>query len=183
MLKSFRATTLVAAFALLVACNGTGPVDNSFVVTITGDTTFSFEGEALFGVSTTNSRDHWMIFLNRGLFGGMEFDAVAIGRNDSATPIGVGVHHIEDATRDVADGEDIEGIYSLSRSSDGSVGYYGSVSGTLTISSATGERIQGEFNFSAEFVLAYGPSFGGIENLTIAGSFTAIPGNIPSIGN
>jgi hypothetical protein len=180
MFSKLRATMFCCAFVLLVACGSTDPVDNAFTVTITGDTNLSFEGEALFGVSSTSGQQHWMLFFNRGLFGGLDFDAVAIGRNLSDTPIGVGVHTIEDATRDEPDGEDIEGIYTLARSSDGSIASYGSVAGTLTISSATADRIQGDFNFSAEFVLAVG-SFGNVRDVTISGSFTAIPGTIPAI--
>jgi hypothetical protein len=183
MSKYLFALAVVGACVLVLSCNGdaSGPDDSSFTVTITGDTTFSFEGEALFGVSTTNGRDHWVLLFTRGLFGGLDFDAVAIGRNESATPIGVGVHTIEDATSDAPDGEDIEGIYTLARSSDGSIASYGSVLGSLTISSATADRIQGEFSFSAEFVLAVGPSFRDVRNVTIAGSFAAVPGTIPSI--
>lgn len=180
MLKNLGVVTLVATSVLLASCDGTGPDDSFFTVTITGDTTLSFEGEALFGVSTTDGRDHWVLFFNRGLFGGLDFDAVAVGRNESTTPIGVGVYTIEDATRDAPDGEDIEGIYSLRRSSDGSFGYYGSESGTLTISSATADQIQGEFNFSAEFVMAVA-SFGSVRNITVSGSFTAVPGMVPSL--
>lgn len=180
MSKILRAITLVATFAFIGACDGTGPEDGSFTVSITGDTSLSFEGKALFGVSTTGDRDHWMLFFNRGVFGGLDFDAVAIGRNDSANPIGVGVHTIEDATRDTADGEDIEAVYTLRRSSDGSIASYGSVLGTLTISSATADRIEGEFSFSAEFVLAVA-GFANVRNLTITGFFTAVPGYIPSI--
>jgi len=179
MLKTLGATIIVAVCALLVACDGTGPADSFFTVTITGDTTFSFEGEALYGISSTSGHDQWVFFLNRGLFGGLDFDAIMIGRNESVTPIGVGLHQIEDATSDPTDGEDIETAYIISRP-DGSIGSFLSVSGTLTISNATGEQIQGDFSFSAEFALAVG-SFGEVRNLTIAGSFTAIPGNIPSI--
>jgi len=180
MLKIVRAVTVFAAFALPTACDGSGPAENSFVVTITGDTTLTFEGEASFGVSTTNGRDHWVLFLGRGVFGGVDFDAVAIGRNNSATPIGVGVHTIEDATREDPDGEDIEAVYALARSHDQSIASYASVSGTLTISSATADQIQGEFSFSSKFILAVA-SFAGVENLTITGSFTATPGAIPTV--
>ena len=181
MLKTLKSVTMIAVFALLVACSDTGPEDSSFTVTVTGDTTFSFEGEALFGVSTTNGRDHWVLFFTRGLFGGLDFDAVAIGRNESATPIGVGVHTIEDVSRDEPDGEDIEGVYVLARSSDDSFASYRSVAGTLTIASASADEIRGDFNFSADFVLGAGASFANVRNLTISGSFTARPGNIPSI--
>lgn len=180
MVGRLKPTILVAVIALLVGCGTTDPVANSFTVTITGDTTLSFEGEAVFGVSTTSGRQRWVLFFNRGLFGGLDFDAVAIGRNLSSTPIGVGVHSIEDATSDEPDGEDIEGIYALSRSSDGSIASYGSVAGTLTISSASADEILGEFNFSAEFVLAVA-SFADVRNINISGSFTAIPGTVPSI--
>jgi hypothetical protein len=180
MLKCLRAITLVAALALLSACGETGPEGSYFTVTITGDTTLSFEGEALFGVSRTGGSDHWMLLFTRGLFGGLDFDAVAIGRNLSATPIGVGVHTIEDASSNEAVGEDIEGIYTLARSADGSIASYGSVAGTLNITSATADEIQGDFNFSAEFVLAVA-SFSNVRNITIVGSFTATPGDLPSI--
>ena len=174
-------TVAIVAGMLLAGCGGsTGPEEGTFSVTISGDTSFSLEGEALFGVSTTQGRDHWVIFLSRGLFGGLDFDAVAIGRNHSATPIGVSVHQIEDATSDSAAGEDIEAVYTLRRSDDGSMGSYASVSGTLTISSATGEQVQGDFSFTADFVYSVG-AFGGIRELTLTGSFTAIPGNIPSV--
>jgi len=180
MLKKLGMVTTIAAMVLLAACGETGPENSSFTATVTGDTTLSFEGEALFGVSSTSGRDHWVLFFTRGLFGGLDFDAVAIGRNNSDTPIGVGVHTIEDATRDEPDGEDIEGVYTLARSSDGSIASYGSVAGTLTITSASADEIRGDFEFSAEFVLAVG-SFGDVRNVTLSGSFTATPGSIPSI--
>jgi len=70
----------------------------------------------------------------------------------------------------------------LQRSADGSIGYYGSESGTLTISNADDDRIRGEFNFTAEFEFAVG-AFGEIRNLTLEGSFTAVRGDVPSIGS
>jgi len=183
VLKAFNVVGTMLTCLLLASCgDSTGPEEGVFSVTIGGDTTLTVEGEAIFGLSTTQGVEHWVIFLSRGTFGGLDFDAVAIGRHGSATPIGVGTHPIADADSDATQSEDIDAVYALQRSADGSIGYYGSESGTLTISNADDDRIRGEFNFTAEFEFAVG-AFGEIRNLTLEGSFTAVRGDVPSIGS
>lgn len=179
MRKSLTTAIIAGSIVLAAAC-GTDPEENAFTVTIAGDTSFTIEGEAIFGVSVTQGREYWVIFLSRGTFGGLDYDAIAIGRHESATPIGEGAHAIADADSEELDPEDIDAVYVLRRSADGSIASYGSDTGTITITSASNDMIRGEFSFEADFELAVG-SFGGIEDLTISGSFTAIRGDVPSV--
>ncbi len=179
-MRNSLTTAIIGAGIVLAAACGTEPEENSFAVTISGDTSFTIEGEAIFGVSVTQGREYWVIFLSRGTFGGLDFDAIAIGRHGSATPIEVGTHTIVDADSDNLDPEDIDAVYVLRRSADGSIASYGSDTGTITVTSASNDLIRGEFSFEADFELAVG-SFGGVEEITISGSFTAIRGDVPSV--
>jgi hypothetical protein len=181
--KTFDILAVALSCLLVVSCgDSTGPESGEFSVTIGGDTSFTVEGEAVFGLSAAGVPDHWVIFLKRDVFGGPDFDAVAIGRHGSATPIGVGTHTIADASAETTGPEDIDAVFVLRRTVEETEGLYGSVSGSLTITSSSEDQLLGEFNFSAKSVYADG-AFAGITDLTLQGSFTAVRGNVPSIGS
>jgi len=178
-MTKFLAVTCVVGFAALSVACGTEPIDNSFTATLSGDTSHTFEGEAIFGVSTSQTHENWVIVLSRGTPGGLDFDAIAIGRHRSGTPIGEGTYVIEDAEDDTLEDDDIDAVYILRRSEDGALGQYNSLSGTLTITSADSDEVRGEFTFTTSHYLSSG-SFEDVIDLTISGSFTAIRGNVPS---
>lgn len=164
----------------LPACS-TGPGEGSYTIMFGGDTTFTVSGEAVFGTSIEEGVERWTIYLGRGALLSSDFDAVAIGRHGSGTPIGIGTHSISDAMDAATDAEDIDAAYTLGRSA-GSFRIFPSVSGTLSISAASSDRVTGEFDFRVSHFFTWGSDdgpFAGVQDLTLSGSFSAVPGTIP----
>jgi hypothetical protein len=120
-----------------------------------------------------------MIFMLNGVFLGSDFDMIGFGREGSGTPIPVGTHTVLDATSNTLNDEDVTAAYMAGRS-DNSLGVFGSVSGTLTITSSSSDRVEGSFNFSATMLLGGGDAMLGVEDLNISGTFVAGPGTIPT---
>ncbi|MFC1639876.1 hypothetical protein ACFL3B_03825 [Gemmatimonadota bacterium] len=175
--------SLVVAVALAVGgCkDSTGPSDANFTATITGDLELELEGEAIFGVTTSGGIDRWMIFLTAGQFMvDPDWDMIGISREASGTSIGVGTHTIVDAADDDLEAEDVAAAYMLGRHNGGSLGVFGSVSGTLTITAATSNVVTGNFSFSATMHAAVGDDARDLRDLMVTGSFTAEPGTIPA---
>ena len=136
----------------------------------------------MFGVSTEGGVDRWMIFLSEGVFLGLDYDMIGFLREASSTPIEVGTHTIVDAAGDSLDDDDIGGVYWFGSPSSPitSVGVFTSDEGTLTITSASSEWVEGTFSFSGTLDLGRGPDIVDVVNVTVAGSFTAEAGTIPS---
>jgi hypothetical protein len=173
-------TAMVATCILVFGCgDSTGPEEGEFEATISGDIERSVSGEAIFGVTDEGGVERWMIFLLEGAFLGLDYDMIGITREASATPIPVGTHTIAEADSDTLDDDDITAAFMIGRH-NGSLGVYSSVSGTLTITSASSERVVGTFNFSAEMQIAVGPDVDEVRNLNFTGSFTAVADAIPS---
>jgi hypothetical protein len=176
-----KAITVLATVCFLAfgCSDSTGPGDAGFTATIGGDLDLSVSGDAIFGVASEGGVDRWMIFLTDGVFLGLDYDMIAISREASGAPIAVGTHTILDAASDALEADDIVGAYMIGRH-DGTLGVFSSVSGTLTVTSASSERVVGSFDFSATMQIAVGPQVRDARNLTLTGSFTAEAGTIPS---
>ncbi len=171
-MRVIHVISLLAGLGMsLASCGGdglTGPGSGSFTATVSGDVTASLSGDAVFGVGLSIGSDTgWSIWLLEGSFFS-DYDFIRIGRSSSTTP-GVGtfaligrggagpddfVAEYEDAT-DEGDAIEITG--------------YSSVSGSLTITSATADRVEGSFSFTGS-----GP--GPEQTVTVQGSFSARPG-------
>ena len=147
-MRILKSTSAIAAASLLAfGCGESGPEEGNFEATISGDMEVSISGNAIFGVSSEGGVERWMIFLLNGVFLGFDYDMIGFSREASATPIPVGTHTIVDAAADSLDDEDIGSAYMMERH-NGSLGVYSSVSGTLTITSASAEEVTGNFSFS-----------------------------------
>ena len=178
-MRYLKATTVLTAVLFVGGCgDSTGPDNPGFDATISGDLELSITGDAIFGVSSQGGVDRWMIFLSDGFLTDTVFDAIAIGREASGSPIGLGTHSIQEAGG-VLDPDEISALYMLQRS-DVSLGIFRSLSGTLAITDVSDEQVTGEFSFSAVVLLEPGGAMAEAASLNVSGSFTAEPGAIPS---
>ena len=162
MRKVIPLNTVICAATFLASCGGNGPTEaesGSFIATVSGDVNVSLIGQATFfdgGV---------VIWLLHGSFSGRR-DFIRFDRRSGAAP-GVGTFTIAGI---VADPDDFVAEYEHAR--EGADGIettrYGSVSGSLTITSATADRIEGSFSFK-------GIGLGIGRTVTVEGSFDAKP--------
>ena len=158
-------TVFVVAF--LTACggdNGTGPGSGSFTATVSGDLNASLSGDAVFGVGLAiGSVSGWSVWLLEGSFLA-DYDLIRIDRDSDAAP-GVGTFAI---TGGGAGPDDFSAEYEHGVEEGGNTDItgYTSVSGSLTVTSATADRIEGSFTFTGN-----GPSPG--QTVTVQGSFSA----------
>ena len=154
-------TFLLSVFVLACGCNGpTEPESALFIATVAGDVNGTFGGQARFldeGV---------VISLFHGNLSG-RYDLIRFDRRSSAAP-GVGTFTIAGVG---AGPEDFVAEYE--HASEGADAIetttYFSLSGSLTITSATADRIEGSFSFEG-----IGPGIG--RTVTVQGSFEAKPG-------
>ncbi len=157
----------------LVSCGGgdtTGPGSGSFTATVSGVVTASLSGNAVFGVGLrTGSDTGWSIWLLDGsIFSDHDFISIdRIDRSSSTAP-GVGTFTINGSG---AGPDDFAAEYDDARAegNDIFITAYTSVSGSLTITSATADRVEGSFSFTGS-----GPGPG--RTVTVQGSFSARPG-------
>lgn len=155
----------------LVSCGGddtTGPGSGSFTATVSGDVSASLSGNAVFGVGLSIGSDTgWSIWLLEGSFFS-DYDFIRIDRSSSTAP-GVGTFTIIGGSGVGPD--DFVAAYenAVEEGNDISITGYTSVSGSLTITSATADRVEGSFSFTGS-----GPGPG--RTVTVQGSFSARPG-------
>ena len=164
-------TIVTAAGMSLASCGGddaTEPGSASFTATVSGDVSASLSGDAVFGVGlSTGSNTGWSIWLLEGSFFS-DYDFIRIDRSSSTAP-GVGTFTIIGSSGAGPDDFVAEYEHALDVAGNIEITGYTSVSGSLTITSATADRIVGSFSFTAS-----GPGPG--RTVTVQGSFNAKPG-------
>jgi len=157
--------------AFLTACgsdDATGPGSGSFTATVSGDVNASLSGNAVFGVGLYIGSDSgWSIWLLEGSFFS-DYDFITIDRSSSAAP-GVGAFTIIGRSGAGPDDFVAKFEHALEEGSNIEITGYTSVSGSLTITSATADQIEGSFSFTGS-----GPGPG--QTVTVQGSFSAKPG-------
>ncbi len=173
---------LVLCAAIAGCGGGTGPSDDteptgSFQATVSGDLALSFSGSAVFGVQTQQGQQAFAIGLIKGDAGSNDSELIVISRNNTSTP-GPGTYTIVSGSCTTCTENDFAcGFIHQVTSLD--FGIYLSESGSLTLSSASSELLEGVFSFTATAFLTGGSVTA--ENLTIEGTFIAVPGDIPPI--
>jgi hypothetical protein len=169
---------LPAAVAAVAACSGSStdpPDQGSFQATVSGDLSLSLTGTAQFG---TEGQDFegFGIALVSGQVGQNNSDFVMIARDNTTRPA-AGEYEIVDVNCTDCTADDFSGIY-LHQVTLFDLGLYVSVSGTLTIETSTAEQMTGSFSLTVtEFILSGDVT---AEDLSLQGSFRAVPGTIPS---
>ena len=110
----------------------------------------------------------WSVWMLEGSFFG-DYDFIRIDRSSSAAP-GAGAFTIAEGPQG-ADPDDFVAEYEHALEVAGNIEItgYTSVSGSLTVTSATADRIEGSFSFTGS-----GPGPG--RTVTVQGSFNAKPG-------
>jgi hypothetical protein len=133
-------------------------------------------GNAIFGQQTNSEgMTELVIFLWEGNYYETSFDIITMFRTNLRIP-DPGTYEIQDV-REGADSHD-NFLAGWVFSTPTAFAAFLSVSGTLTITSSSEERISGNFEFSGVLRdTSYGVS---TESVTVSGSFTAWPGEIPS---
>lgn len=135
--------TVFAAAACGNGDNGMGPGQGEFEVEVSGDVTASFNGTALHGESTDpNTQEQgWVLLLTTG--DPNDVNSVFVVRLGGRP--GTGTYSLVDiSTTGDLDVGDWAAVVTLSVS--GQLTYVGgSLSGTVTITSSSGERVQGNF--------------------------------------
>ncbi len=173
---SRRLALTVMAVAMVAACGGDttepGP-QGSFQASVTGDLTLSLSGEAVFG---TQEGSGFIIAMERGNVGGSSADLVTIGRDSPDRPA-PGTYEIVDAACGSCTAEDFSGLY-LHQLTVLDLGLYLTGSGTFTIDTSTEERVTGSFSFTATRLFNSGDVTA--EDVALEGTFSAVPGSIPS---
>lgn len=174
---------LVLCAAIAGCGGGTGPGDDpeqvtgSFQATVSGDLALSLSGSAVFGVQTQQGQQAFAIGLIKGDAGSNDSELVVISRNNTSTP-GPGTYTIVSGSCTTCTENDFAcGFIHQVTSLD--FGIYLSESGSLTLSSVSSELLEGVFSFTATAFLTGGSVTA--ENLTIEGTFIAVPGDIPPI--
>ena len=162
MRKVIPVNTVFCAATVLASCGGdspTGPESGLFTAMVSGEVNLTFGGPATF-------RDEGMVILMlHGSFSG-HYDFIRFDRRSSAAP-GVGTFAIAGAN---AGPDDFVAEYqhALLRTDGHETTTYRSLSGSLTITSVTADRIEGSFSFEG-----IGPGPG--RTVTVQGSFDANP--------
>ena len=162
MRKVISLNAVLCAATFLASCGGNGPTEpesGSFIATVSGDVNVSLRGQATFfdgGV---------VIWLFQGNLS-RSHDFIRFLRSGGAAP-GVGTFTIAGAG---AVPDDFIAEYQHARAGADSIETttYASLVGSLTITSATTDRIEGSFSFKG-----IGPGPGRI--VTVQGSFDAKP--------
>ena len=168
-----RATALVSALAL-VACSSDDPtnpggVNGSFSATITGGVTASFSGVAIQGeADVEQGQPGWVLLLGDASTGANSIFIVHYGSRPTN-----GTYQLIDLIQEFLPG-DWGAVIFLD---DGTtIPYAGfSLSGTVTITSSSPDRVEGTYNFQV--------SDGGLPPVvaTVTGTFSAVSGavNLP----
>lgn len=173
---SRRLALTVMAVAMVAACGGSttepGP-QGSFQASVTGDLTLSLSGEAVFG---TQEESGFIIAMEQGTVGGSSADFVMIGRDSPDRPA-PGTYEIVSGTCTTCTSEDFAGLY-LHQITVLDLGLYWSLTGSFTIDTSTEERVAGSFSFTATFRILLGDVTA--EDVVLEGTFSAVPGTIPS---
>ena len=124
---------------------------------------------AVFGVGLSVGRDTgWSIWLLEGNFFS-DYDFIRIDRSSSTAP-GVGTFTITVSGSTGPDDFVAEYEHAVEEGNVIEITAYTSLSGLLTITSATADRIEGSFSFTGS---GPGP---GPQTVTVQGSFSARPG-------
>ncbi len=177
---------LVLCAAIAGCGGGTGPGDDpepetgssgSFQATVSGDLALSLSGSAVFGVQTQQGQQAFAIGFIKGDPGSNDSDIIVIARNNTSTP-GPGTYTIVSGSCTTCTENDFASGF-LHQVTSLDFGIYLSESGSLTLESVSSELLQGFFSFTATAILKFGSVTA--ENLTIEGTFIAVPGDIPSI--
>ncbi len=177
---------LVLCAAIAGCGDGTGPSNDteletgssgSFQVTVSGDLALSLSGSAVFGIQTQQGQRAFAIGFIKGDPGSNDSDFIVIARNNTSTP-GPGTYTIVSGSCTTCTENDFASGF-LHQVTSLDFGIYLSESGSLTLESVSSELLQGSFSFTATAFLKGGSVTA--ENLTIEGTFIAVPGDIPSI--
>ena len=173
---SRRLALTVMAVAMVAACGGNttepGP-QGSFQASVTGDLTLSLSGTAVFGLQEGGG---FVIAMEQGNVGGSSAELVMIGRDSPDRPA-PGTYEIVSGTCTTCTSEDFSGLY-LHQITALDLGFYLSLSGTLTIDTSTGDRVTGSFSFTGTSFILSGDVTA--EDVALEGTFSAVPGTIPS---
>ncbi len=153
------------------------PNQGSYSASIVGgDLGANLTGNAMFGYQTNSSGiTEFVIFLWSGNVPGTNFDIVTLFRENLDLPL-PGTYVIENADG----GGQQEGFLAAYVFSGATAfGAFLSVSGTLTIAVSSTDSIEGTFDFAGSL----DPASIGVntDSVTVSGSFTAVPGQIPRI--
>ncbi len=90
---------------------------------------------------------------------------------------GTGTFTIHSFTCTDCTAQDFAAVFAFTRP-NGDFAFFSAEEGSFTITSASSERLEGRFDFTATILLATGTT---AENVTVRGTFTAIRGELPSI--
>lgn len=180
-----RITTSGIAFALsvvLAACGGgdsTGP-DNggttgSFSVSISGDLTDSFDGQAFFGEATDpeTSETGWVLWLT-STEAQTTGQAVYFVRQGSRP--GTGTHSLANLDDDSLDQGQIGALVFDYTSGSFPVSLF-ATSGSLTVTSSSSSGMSGSFTMQATGVVFDGDEPSEVD-VTVSGEFSALGGNV-----
>jgi hypothetical protein len=165
-----------AVLLAAAACGGdsTAPAtQGSFQATVSGHLSLNLSGEAIHGTAQVQGQDVFVLAMVRGTPGTNNSDLITIGRDNPTAP-GPGDYVIfpGDCTSCTAD--DFTAAY-LHQVTLADFGFFVSDTGAFTIASASGDTLQGSFGFSATSF------FVGDDSVMLAGTFTAVPGDVASI--
>ena len=169
---------LIIIFAM-AACGGdtTSPGEEdftgSFTVTVSGDFTGSYEGEAFFGEATNSDGDPvWVLFMGTD---GSSDDMVLYFVREGARP-GQGSHAMVDVqSADSLSAGDLGGYMSVGAGNSTVVVF--STAGSLVVSESTGSLMEGDFNIQAAGTqLSDGMATD--VSVTITGSYSAPSGTV-----
>jgi hypothetical protein len=173
-----RAIAPVAAAAmLLAACSGsdsTGPEQGgSYSAAVSGDLTATISGPAYFGSETSNGETVFAVVL-----GSNTSPHLVVLASSAATRPGVGTYDVVG----LVSGEGETGWSALHMVGQGNqlVGSFLGVSGTVTITESTAQRVRGTFEYAAEGFIG-----GSTENteasISVTGEFNASPATAGSL--
>ena len=166
----------IVVAVMVAACGGdtTAPgAQGSFQASVSGDLALSLSGAAVFGLQQGGG---FVIAMEQGNVGGSSAELVMVGRDSPQRP-GPGTYDIVSGSCTTCTAEDFSALY-LHQLTALDLGFYLSVSGSFTIDTSTDERVTGSFNFTAtDFILSGDVT---ASDLTLQGTFSAVPGTIPS---